>query len=136
MNIVAPETAPTILLADAQILSRHAIADYLRSRGYTVLEAANLDEAQIIIGSYALNIQLVLCDVTSSGENGIPELIQCADNNHLLLNLRFLAGFEAVARAAVGLSKSGDTKKDNKDLDLLVSYIRYAKAQLSYRLSH
>lgn len=43
------ETSPIISSADSDILSRHAIADYLRACGHTIFEAANLKEAQSVI---------------------------------------------------------------------------------------
>lgn len=130
------EIAPIILLADADILSRHAIAYYLRARGHTVFEAANLKEAEIVIRQFPRRIELVLCDETTLGGNGMSELIRCADRDPLLVNLRFLAGFEAVVRAAVALSNNGNTSQETQDFDLLVSYILYVKAKLSKKTSN
>ena len=128
--------APIILLADADILSRHAIAYYLRASGHTVFEAANLKEAQIVIRQFPRRIELVLCDETKLVESGISELIRCADSASLLVNLRFLAGFEAVVRAAVALSNNGNTSQEKQDFDLLVSYILYVKAKQSNNTSN
>lgn len=128
--------APIILLTDADILSRHAIAYNLRANGHTVFEAANLKEAQIVIRQFPRRIELVLCDETKLVESGISELIRCADSASLLVNLRFLAGFEAVVRAAVALSNNGNTSQEKQDFDLLVSYILYVKAKQSNNTSN
>lgn len=62
------ETAPAILIVDSDIVVRHVIADYLRSCGYTVLEAANGREAQIILEIEAERTSVVLADAHAEGE--------------------------------------------------------------------
>lgn len=48
--------ASAVLISDSDIISRHAIADYLRHRGYAVVEAAATDEAMMVLGEATLQI--------------------------------------------------------------------------------
>lgn len=65
-----PETsaASVILVVDSDIIVRHVVADYLRGCGYTVLEAANGREAQIILEVEAERVEVVLADAAATGE--------------------------------------------------------------------
>jgi len=43
------QATASILIVDGDIVTRHAIADYLRHCGYKVVEAANTDEARLAL---------------------------------------------------------------------------------------
>ena len=57
------DIAPSILIVDGDVISRHAIADYLRHCGYAVVEGANTDEALRALAEPSLGIDVILCDV-------------------------------------------------------------------------
>lgn len=56
-----------VLLVEGDIVIRHPLAEYLRSCGFTVLEAATGDEARTIISSDSVKISVVLADMTTAG---------------------------------------------------------------------
>jgi DNA-binding response OmpR family regulator len=56
-----------LLIVESQVLVRTAVADYLRECGYTVLEAADANEAVALLQSS--DIRVVLVDV------GTPEVL-------------------------------------------------------------
>jgi CheY-like chemotaxis protein len=58
---------PVILVVDDEILLRTMAAEYLRDRGFRVLEAANGDEAVTVLTTPAV-IDLVFSDVQMPGE--------------------------------------------------------------------
>ena len=58
--------APTILVVEDEILVRLWVTDELRANGFTVLEAANGDEALRILNS-AVAVDLVFTDVRMPG---------------------------------------------------------------------
>ena len=64
---MANPTASAVLIVDSDIISRHAIADYLRHCGYVVVEAAHTDEAITALGEAALQVDVILCDVAAVG---------------------------------------------------------------------
>ncbi len=68
------DNVAAILIVDGDIISRHAIADYLRHCGYAVIEAGNTDEAVIALGASSLSIDVVLCDVAAIGTRSGFEL--------------------------------------------------------------
>lgn len=62
--------APTIMVVDGEVLVRHAIADYLRTCGYAVIEAASSDEALAVLAEARLALDAVLCDAAVPGSMG------------------------------------------------------------------
>jgi CheY-like chemotaxis protein len=58
---------PLILVAEGDILTRHAIADYLRDCGYKVIEAAAGEEALAVVARQDLPLAALLCDVELPG---------------------------------------------------------------------
>lgn len=70
-NPDAPSTtagpAETLLVVEDEILIRLAICDYLRECGFRVIEAADADEALIILQAPDLRVDIVLSDVEMPG---------------------------------------------------------------------
>jgi DNA-binding NtrC family response regulator len=64
---VAPAPIETVLVVDEDVLIRSSIAEYLRSCGYRVLEAANADEALILLQKQDLEIDVLLSGVSIPG---------------------------------------------------------------------
>jgi DNA-binding NtrC family response regulator len=56
----------TILIAETDMLVRHELAEYLRECGYKVLEAANPDEARLLISNNQ-RIDILLADAQNGG---------------------------------------------------------------------
>lgn len=65
----------TILLVDDDDSVRGLLARVLRSKGYTVLEAASGEEAQAIATDHDGPLHLLVCDVLMSGLSG-PDLAE------------------------------------------------------------
>ena len=58
----------TILIADGDVLVRHALAEYLRGCGYAVVEAADAGEAETLLAAPDCRIDIVLCDAELPGD--------------------------------------------------------------------
>jgi CheY-like chemotaxis protein len=58
---------PCILIVEDELLTRIAAAEYLRDCGYTVIEAANAEEARLVVSSRAY-IDLVFTDIQMPGD--------------------------------------------------------------------
>jgi CheY-like chemotaxis protein len=56
-------SAETILVVDNEVLVRSAIADYLRGCGYKVIEAADAEEALMLLGADPIRVDIVLSAV-------------------------------------------------------------------------
>lgn len=60
-----------VLIADGDIVVRHALAEYLRDCGFHVIEASTLDEALALLEQpEAVRPELILSDVDLPGGNG------------------------------------------------------------------
>ena len=59
--------AETVLVVEDEVLIRMVISQYLRECGYRVIEAANADEALIVLQEPELRIEVVLSDVEMPG---------------------------------------------------------------------
>lgn len=85
----------TILVVDGDIVSRHAIADYLRHCGYSVIEAAGTDEAMKALAEPTLGIDVILCDVAAIGVTTGFEFAHFVRDNHPGLEVQLAARSKA-----------------------------------------
>ena len=58
---------PGVLVVDADVLVRHVIAEYLRHCGYRVVEAASTDEAESLLATGEVSVDVVLADAQAPG---------------------------------------------------------------------
>jgi PAS domain S-box-containing protein len=93
----------TVLVAESEEGVRRLVAEFLRARGYLVLEAAGGDEAVELGARYAGSIDLLLTNVTLAGIAG-TEL--AAQLQRLRPNLRvvYMSGYPAAAIEGAGSS--------------------------------
>jgi len=99
--------AARILVAEADILIRHPLAEYLRECGYAVAEARDGAEAQALLNAADIPIDIVL----ASGATGL-ELAKWVRTHHPNVKL-LIAG--SIARAT---EKAGDLCEDGPALTL------------------
>lgn len=97
----------SLLIADSEILVRHAIAAYLRECGYDVIEAATYEEALVVLESDKITPELVLSDVELKGEGNGFALRAWVMGNHPALPVVLAGNVEAAARAAAGICEKG-----------------------------
>ena len=57
---------PAILVVEDEVLIRISVSDFLRSEGFTVIEAGNAREALSVLRTHA-HVALVLTDINMSG---------------------------------------------------------------------
>ena len=122
------ETASSILIVDADIVSRHVIADYLRHCGYAVVEAANTDEALVALQEPTLEIDVILCDVSALGSQSGFELAGWVRAHRPGLEVRLASGADTAARTAADLCGSGPHLKRPYEPDAVVDYIKRLRA--------
>jgi CheY-like chemotaxis protein len=82
----------TILLVEDQPDVRKLAATVLRAYKYTVLEAANAEEALLVAGQTREPIHLVLTDVVMPGLSG-PELAERLKPGHPEITVLFMSGY-------------------------------------------
>lgn len=127
----APPAA--ILIVDADILVRHVIADYLRGCGYTVLEATNGREAQIILEVEAERVEEVLADADATGERDGFGLARWLREAYPAIDV-VLAGSPAMAAAhATDLCEDGPAVDKPYQPQQVMDRIKWLMAQRARR---
>jgi CheY-like chemotaxis protein len=61
------EFTQTVLVVEGEVLMRMVIAEYLRDCGFKVIEAANADEALMVLQQSELTINVVFTDIEMPG---------------------------------------------------------------------
>jgi len=114
---------PCVLLVEADILIRHPLAEYLRECGYTVLEAANTDDARKLLAEGPQAVDAVLADVDAAGEGGFALAAFIRENYSGVPVI--LAGSVAKAVASAGdLCREGPALAKPYDHQLVLDRIR------------
>jgi CheY-like chemotaxis protein len=123
-----PDDGRSIMVADSDVLVRHAIADYLRHCGYPVVEAASFEEAIEVAEAAEFNTWLVLCDAQlRGGGNGFALRARLAELRPEVTVI--LAGnFDAAAKAAGELCEDGPHVVRPYDSSVVIDRIRRARA--------
>jgi CheY-like chemotaxis protein len=127
-SISTPDPVPSVLIVDADIISRHAIADYLRRCSYAVVEAATVDEAFVALKEPSLSIDVILCDVSGEGSKGGFELASWVRINRPELEVRLAGGTEMAAHTAAELCESGPQLRRPYDPSAVIDYITRLRA--------
>ena len=118
----------SILIVDGDIISRHAIADYLRHCGYAVVEAAKIEEAMIALGEPSLSIDVILCEVTTIGSQTGFELATWVRANRPELEVKLAGGVEMAVQTAADLCESGPHLKRPYEPLAVMDYIKRLRA--------
>lgn len=119
----AEPSAASVLIVDADIVSRHVIADYLRHCGYAVVEAANTDEAFVALREPTLSIDVILCEVTAVGTQGCFDLARWVRANRPELEVKIAGGLDMAAQTAAELCENGPHLARPYEPSAVVDYI-------------
>ena len=117
-----------LLVADSDVLVRHAIADYLRRCGYAVVEAASFEEAHAVLAAPQLAPDLVLSDVELAGEGNGFTLRALVREKWSEVEVILAGNIEAAAKAAGDLCERGPHLARPHDPQLVLERIRRALA--------
>jgi CheY-like chemotaxis protein len=126
-NVIA-QSPGAILVVDGDILSRHAIADYLRHCGYKVVEAVSTDEAITALGDPKLAVDVILCDIAAIGTQTGFELANWVRKNHPELEVRIAGSLAGAADTAADLCESGPHLTRPYEPQAVVDYIKRLRA--------
>lgn len=116
----------SILIVDGEVLVRHAISDYMRQCGFTVVEASSTDEAVAALSDASLAIDAVLCDAQAPGSRNAFELrAWIARQEHRSGVRMIMAGnIDAVASKAAELCDEGPHLARPYDPQSVAEYVR------------
>lgn len=122
------EKAASILIVDGDIVSRHAIGDYLRHCGYNVVEAATADEAYTALAEPTLSIDVILCEVSTLGTQVGFQLSAWVRSNRPELEVKLASGIDTAARTAADLCENGPHLARPYEPEAVVDYIKRLRA--------
>jgi len=118
------ERVPTILVVDDEPLIRMMVSDYLQECGFKVVEASNADEAQQMIQSDALVLDLVFSDVKMPGTKDGFALAQWVRTHRPEIPVVLASGDTSKIQNAHDLCADEPFFAKPYDLQLLVTKIR------------
>lgn len=116
--------AETVLMVEDEVLIRMVISQYLRECGYRVIEAANADEALIVLQEPELRVEVVLSDVEMPGSMDGFGLSRWVRQNRQGLEVILVSGPQRAADAAADLCESGPMLSKPYEPEIVVDRIR------------
>jgi DNA-binding response OmpR family regulator len=119
----------TVLLVDPEILVRMALAEYLRECGYRVVEAANSDEARLVLEQGRRRIDMLLVDVAVPGSSDGFALAQWARTHKAGLPVILVGSVERAADVAGDLCEDGPMLNKPYDHQILLDRIKRLLAE-------
>lgn len=115
---------PCLIVADADVLIRNGLAEYLRHCGYKVFEAATSDEVIIALQKGSSNIHALLVDAELSGRRNAFELRIWVKENYPDVNVVLVGNVDTAAKAAGHLCDDGPHLQRPYDPESVVAHIR------------
>lgn len=118
------QQSDSVLVVDGDVLVRHAIADYLRNCGYTVIEAASTDEAMTVLEREPLIVHAALCDAQAPGTLNAFEFRAWAKGRRSSLDIALAGTIERAAHKAAELCEEGPELARPYDPQSVAEYVR------------
>ncbi len=105
------KSTETILVVEDEVLVRLVISEYLRDCGYRVIEAANADEALVVLQQTERSIEVVFTDIEMPGTMDGFGLAQWIRSNRPGLHVVLAGSVGRAVQAATDLCQSGSVPK-------------------------
>ena len=113
-----------LIVADADVLIRNALAEYLRNCGYKVFEAATADEVIMALEEGAAKIDALLTDAELSGRFNAFELRKWVRDHHPDVEVVLAGSVDSAAQAAGHLCDEGPHLQRPYDPQSVAAHIR------------
>jgi CheY-like chemotaxis protein len=119
-------TAPaaTILVVEPKVLVRMVLADYLRSCGYKVVEAAGSDEARLILEKGDVKIDVALIEMDLPGATDGFTLARWIKANRPSIKLQLAGTISKATSAAAELCDEGSVLETPYNHQLVLDRIK------------
>ncbi len=121
--------AETVLVVEDEVLIRMVISEYLRDCGYKVIEAANADEAILVLQHKKLTIDVVFTDIEMPGSMDGFGLSQWVRANRQGLDVILVGNPARAAAAAAELCESGPALSKPYEPQVVVDRIKRLLAE-------
>jgi DNA-binding NtrC family response regulator len=113
-----------LIVVDGDVLVRHVISDYLRTCGYTVIEAASTDEAALVLDDGALGVDAALCDAEAPGSRSAFELRAWALRRRPEVQVILAGSITGAANKAAELCEDGPQLRRPYDPQSVANYVK------------
>ena len=113
-----------LIIVDGDVLVRHVLSDYLRTCGYTVIEAATTDEAAAVLSDTALPVHAILCDANAPGSRSSFELRAWTRQERPQVEVILAGSVSSAANKAAELCDDGPQLKRPYDPQSVSDYIK------------
>lgn len=113
-----------LIVADADVLIRNALAEYLRHCGYKVFEAATSDEVVVAFEEGSMTVDALLTDAELSGRYNAFELRMWAKEHHPDVTVVLAGSVDSAAKAAGQLCDEGPHLRRPYDPENVVLHIK------------
>ena len=113
-----------LIVADADVLIRNALAEYLRTCGYKVIEAATSDEVIIALEEGAAQVDALLADAELLGQFNAFELRIWVHDHHPDVEVVLAGSVDSAAKAAGHLCDEGPHLKRPYDPESVAAHIK------------
>lgn len=113
-----------LIVADADVLVRNALAEYLRHCGYKVFEAATSDEVVIALEEGAITIDALLADAELTGRYNAFDLRIRIRDHHPTVEVVLAGNVDAAAKAAGQLCDDGPHLRRPYDPESVAAHIK------------
>jgi CheY-like chemotaxis protein len=113
-----------LIVADADVLIRNALAEYLRHCGYKVFEAATSDEVVIALEEGALKIDALLADAELAGRYNAFELRIWVRDHYPDVDVVLAGNIDSAAGAAGQLCDDGPHLRRPYDPESVAAHIK------------
>jgi CheY-like chemotaxis protein len=107
----AASAGETVLVVEDEVLLRLSIAAYLRDCGYKVIEAADADEAVLVLQQSELDIDVLFTDIEMPGTMDGFGLAQWTRANRPSLDVILTGSVPRAVNAAATLCEDGPMPK-------------------------
>jgi DNA-binding response OmpR family regulator len=113
-----------LIVADADVLIRNGLAEYLRHCGYKVFEAATSDEVIIALEEGAVTIDALLADAELSGRYNAFELRMWVREHYPDVEVVLAGNIDSAAKAAGHLCDEGPHLQRPYDPESVAAHIK------------
>ena len=113
-----------LIVVDGDVLVRHVLSDYLRTCGFTVIEAATTDEAVSVLSDATVDIHAMLCDADAPGQSSAFELRAWSRKERPEIEVILAGNVASAANKAAELCDEGPQLKRPYDPQSIADYIK------------
>lgn len=124
-----------LLLVDGEVIARHALVEYLRRCGYSVIAVASTEEAITVLGSADYTVSAMLCALPAVGSQSGFALAAWVRDNHPNIEIVLAGTLDDAAEAAAEFCAGGPRLARPYDPAAIVARIKLMRQRQRQNLA-